>query len=519
MSITGAESVVRTLAAGGVEVCFSNPGTSEMHLVAAFDAVPELRPVLCLFEGVASGAADGYARMRDAPAATLLHTGPGLANGLTNFHNARKAGTPVVNLVGDHATHHRKYDAPLTADVEGFARPVSGWVRTAASAESAARDAADALQAARRPPGCVATLILPADCAWGDGSGPVAVAPPAAWTTPDPEAVAGAAHALRSGEPAVVLLSGRALREPGLRAAQRIVAASGARLRCATFNARVERGAGRPSIAALPYFAERAVEDLAGARHLILVGAAPPVAFFGYPDRPSWLTPAGCQIHELAGPSHDAEAALDALVSELGAPAAVEPAVEGRVDALPRGPLTPEAVHLALAKLMPEGAIVSDEAISGGFGMLPLTAAAPPHDWLQLMGGAIGQGMPLATGAALACPDRPVISLEADGSAMYTLQALWTQAREALDVTTVVFANRAYAILEVELARVGATPGPRARSQYELCQPELDFVALARGHGVPASRADTAEAFCRQLATALAEPGPHLIEAWIESKG
>ena len=513
MHLTGAESVVRTLAAGGVEICFSNPGTSEMHLVAAFDAVPEMRPLLCLFEGVASGAADGYGRMRDAPAATLLHTGPGLANALANFHNARKAGTPVVNLVGDHTTGHRKYDAPLTADVEGFARPVSGWVRTTVRAENAARDAAEALAAARRPPGCVATLILPADCAWGEGSEPVPVAPPPEPAGPTSQAVADAARALRSGASSVLLLSGRALRERGLRYARSIAAATGARLRSATFNSRVERGAGRPAIPSIPYFAERAVEDLAGTQHLILVGAQAPVAFFGYPDKPSWLAPAGCTIHALAGPSHDAGATLEVLAGELGVAPVQEPDVAPPEPAIPQGPLTAEAIHRVLASRMPEGAIVCDEAISGGFGMLPLTAGAAPHDWLQLMGGAIGQGMPLATGAALACPDRPVVCLEADGSAMYTIQALWTQAREGLDVTTVVFANRAYAILEVELARVGVIPGPRARTQYELRDPELDFVALARGHGVPASRAETVEAFCRQLEAAFAEPGPHLIEA------
>jgi acetolactate synthase-1/2/3 large subunit len=510
--MNGAESLVKTLVDGGVEVCFTNPGTSEMHFVAALDRYPGMRSVLTLFEGVASGAADGYGRMAEKPAATLLHTGPGLANGLANFHNARKAKTPVLSIVGDQATSHRRYDAPLSADVAAFARTVSGWLRSAADARSVAADGAAALAAARTPPGQIATLILPADCAWSEAEAAAAPQPPPQRATAAPEAVAAAAAALRSREPAVMLMTGQALLENGLAMASRIAGATGARLLSQTFNARLQRGAGRAPIEPLPYFAEAAVAALEGTRHLILVGAQPPVSFFAYPDTPSWLTPARCAIHALAGPGDDADAALAALADELGA-ASHPPALQQAIPAeLPSGEITPEAVHRSIAALLPEHAIVSDEGITGGFGMLHLTRAAPPHDWLQLMGGAIGQGLPLATGAALACPDRKVICLEGDGSAMYTLQALWTQAREGLDVTSVIFANHRYAILEVELARVGAQPGPQARSNYFIGNPDLDFVQLARGLGVSAARASSADEFNQHFAAAMREPGPHLIE-------
>ena len=510
--MNGAESLVETLVGGGVEVCFTNPGTSEMHFVAALDRFPGMRSILTLFEGVASGAADGYGRMAEKPAATLLHTGPGLANGLANFHNARKARTPIVSIVGDHATHHRQYDAPLSADVEAFARPVSGWVRSAADARSVAADGAAALAAAMEPPGRIATLILPADCAWNEADGPAA--PPAfsERKTVAPETVDEVAAALRSREPAVILMTGQALLERGLETASRIAGATGARLLSQTFNARLQRGAGRVPIESLPYFAESAVAALEGVRHLILVGAQAPVSFFAYPDAPSWLTPEGCAIHTLAKPEDDAETALAAVADELGAtshpPTLQEPS---RVEP-PTGALTPDAVHRSVAALLPENAIVSDEAITGGFGMLHLSRGAAPHDWLQLTGGAIGQGLPLATGAAVACPDRKVICLEGDGSAMYTIQALWTQAREGLDVTSVIFANRSYAILEVELARVGARPGPRARSNYFIGEPDLDFVEMASGLGVSAVRATSADEFNDRFAAAMRAPGPHLIE-------
>ncbi len=510
--MNGAEALMTTLCNGGVDICFMNPGTTELHLTAALDRVPGIRPVPCLFEGVVTGAADGYGRMAERPASTLMHTGPGLANGLANLHNARKAATPIVNLVGDHAIQHRRHDAPLSSDVAAFARPASAWVRVAGDADSLAGDAAAALAAAVEPPGRVATLIVPANRAWEEADGPAATAGARAREAPTAEAVDAAAAALRSGAPSVLLMTGAALRARALDLAARVAAATGARTMCNTFNARWQRGAGRAPIEPLPYFVESAIERLAGTRHLILVGASAPVGFFAYPGRPSELAPPDCAVHTLATAAQDAEAALEALADALDARATAPRESRERPQA-PSGRLTPESIHTSLAALLPEHAIVSDEAILGGFGMLPITRGAAPHDWLSLMGGAIGQGLPLATGAALACPDRKVVCLEGDGSAMYTLQALWTQAREGLDVTNVIFANRSYGILALELERVGADPGPRTLAACDLSRPELDFARLARGMGVPASRVSSAEAFHERFAAAMAEPGPCLIEA------
>jgi len=526
--LDGAESIARTLTACRVDTCFSNPGTTEIHIVAALDAVAGLRGVLCLFEGTATGAADGYGRMRGQPAAALLHLGPGLANGLANLHNARRARTPVVTIVGDHATHHKRLDAPLESDIDSLARPVSAWLRRSARSADAGADTADAVAAALGPPGGVATLIVPADVSWSGGGQPAA--PPA----PRPPAqVAGgvieaAAAALRSGEPAVLLLGGGALRRAGLVAAARLAEGTGARLLGETFPARLERGAGLPPLDRLAYPPEFAAAQLAGTRHLILAGAAAPVSFFAYPDLPGSLVPPGCQVHVLARPGDDAPAALEALAG-LAAPQSRPRLQPPQRPELPGGHLTAETAAAVIGALLPEGAIVSDEANTSGLWLPGATAGAPPHDWLTLTGGAIGQGLPLATGAAIACPDRPVLALESDGSAMYTISALWTQAREQLNVTTVIFSNRCYAILGMELRRAMAAgpgapgagqpavtaPGAAALGMLDLSRPDLDFTALAAGLGVPASRARTAEEFAAALRTALSEPGPHLIEAQI----
>jgi acetolactate synthase-1/2/3 large subunit len=514
--MNAAESLVRTLVAAGVDVCFANPGTSEMHFVAALGRVPGMRPVLGLFEGVVSGAADGFGRMAERPAATLLHLGPGLANGIANFHNAKKARTPILSLVGNHALRHLAFEAPLSSDVEAIARPVSAWVRTARDPAQLASDGAAALYAAQSPPGGVATLVVPADVAWGEAEGPAPALPAPKRETVEPEAVREAARALRSGEPAVLLATGPALREGPLAAAGRIAQATGARLFCDTFNARLARGAGRVAVPTLPYFAESALQALRGVRHLVLVGAEPPVAFFAYPGRPSELTPEGCAVHRLASPAQDAAAALEALADELGARAAAPPLAPRERPEPPRGALTPAAIGASLAALLPEEAVVVDEAITAGAALFAPTTGAAPHDWLQLTGGAIGQGLPLATGAAVACPGRRVVCLEGDGSALYTIQSLWTQAREGLDVVTVILANRAYAILQVELARMGlADPGRRARDLLGIARPPLDFVRIAQGMGVPAERAASAEELHARLAEAFAEPGPRLVEAVI----
>jgi acetolactate synthase-1/2/3 large subunit len=514
--MNGAQALIRTLVSSGVDVCFANPGTSEMHFVAALDSVPDLHGVLCLFEGVATGAADGYGRMTGRPAAALLHLGPGLANGLANLHNAKRARTPLVAIVGDHASYHKRYDAPLESDIDALAGTVSTWVRRPARTADLGADTAEAVAAALTPPGGVTTLILPADVSWSDGAepaDPIPVRLPAG--VPD-ETVREAAEALRAGEPCVILVGGTGLRQPGLDAASQITAAiPTARLLGETFAARVERGAGRPSIDRLAYLAEYATTQLEGARHLILAGARSPASFFAYPGQPSSLVPSGCRVHVLASPGDDVAGALAALADLVAPDAKPVPQQPSRPE-LPDGDLTAQSAAAVIGALLPEGAIVSDEANTSGLWLPGATAGAPPHDWLSLTGGAIGQGLPLATGAASACPDRPVLALESDGSAMYTISALWTQAREQLDITTIIFSNSRYAILDLELNRVGATgTGDVARTMFDLSKPAIDFAALAGAMGVPASRASTATDFASQLSNALAEPGPHLIEALI----
>jgi len=512
--MNGAEALIRTAVASGVEVCFANPGTTEMHLVAALDAAPGMRAVLGLFEGVVTGAADGYARMAGKPALTLTHLGPGFANGIANLHNARRANSPVVNVIGDQATWHLAADAPLTSDIESLAKPVSIWVRKVKTPAEVGPAMAEAIAASQRAPGGVATLIVPADCAWGEAPG---AARPVAIEAASPargEAIDAAARALRAGEPALILLGGSALSKRGSLAAARIAAKCGARVMFVTFPARVERGAGMPAFQKFPYFPEQGVELLGSVRQLVLAGATEPVAFFGYPNTPSRLTPAGCRISVLAKPEEDAAGALEALASALGA-GAIEGELAARASLAPAtGKLTPETLGRTLAALQPAGAVVVDEAATSGAPWYAFAGGAPPHTYLGLTGGAIGQGLPNAVGAAIACPDRRVIALQADGSGMYTLQSLWTAARESLDLKTIICANRMYRILKVELARADISqPGPAARALTDLGKPNLDWVSLARGMGVPGERAETAEDFAAALGRAFAERGPFLVEA------
>ncbi len=515
----GAQALMKTLVDAGVDVCFTNPGTSEMHFVAALDSEPRMRAVLALFEGVATGAADGYARMADKPAATLLHLGCGLGNGLANLHNARKGKVPVVNIVGDHATYHTQYDAQLQSDIETVARNVSpGFVRTAQSTAQLGRDAADAIAAARGLPGQVATLILPADVSWGEGGVAAPPPPPPAPAAADETTVAAIAQAITqaqaSGGKAALLLGGRALREPSLMAAARIAAHSGVKLLAEVFPTRLERGAGLPAVERMAYLAELAGVQLADVQHLILVDAKAPVSFFAYPGKKSYLVPETCTVHELASPVQDTTASLDKLARALGAQD-TQPALQAALrPGRPRGRLSAEKVCKAVGHLLPANTIVVDEAITSGLMLSRFTAGAPRHDLITLTGGAIGQGLPNAVGAAIACPQRPVLALIGDGTAMYTIQALWTLAREKLNVTTVIFNNASYSVLNIELERVGAERiGPKARSQLDLQGPVLNFAQLAQGMGVHAVRATTAEEFTRALEDALASPGPHLIEA------
>lgn len=514
----GAQALMRTLVDAGVTVCFSNPGTSEMHFVAALDGAPQMRAVLCLFEGVATGAADGYARMAGKPAATLLHLGCGLGNGLANLHNARKGRVPVVNIVGDHATYHVQYDAQLQSDIETVARNVSPWVRTSQRTADLCRDAAEAIATSIGPPGQVATLILPADVSWSEGGVPAALPPIPPPPRQDDETLAAIARVLRAGGRNAFLLGGRALREPCIVAAARVAARTGAKLFAEVFPTRIERGAGLPYVERIAYFAELASVQLAGLDNLILVDAKSPVSFFAYPGKKSDLVPEGCTVHTLAGPTDDVQGSLDELVARVDAtataPALQAPMRPGR----PRGKFTADKVCKAIGHLLPERTIIVDEAQTSGVMLPMMTAGAPRHDVLALTGGAIGQGLPCAVGAAIACPDRPVLALVGDGSAMYTIQALWTMAREKLNVVAVILNNRSYAILNVELQRVGAAgAGAKARRQLDLGEPAIDFVELARGMGVPAVRATTTDEFVTRLERALRTPGPQLIDAVVPS--
>jgi len=514
MSMNGAQTLLQTLVNCDVDVCFTNPGTSEMHFLAALDQQDGMRAVLGLFEGVVTGAADGYARMAGKPACTLLHLGPGLANGLANLHNARRANSPVVNVVGEHATYHRALDAPLTSDIHGFAAPVSAWIHVSESAASVAADGAEAVRAAMSGPGQIATLILPADTAWNDADSAHAALPVAPRSAVEASRIDAAAQALISGEPCVILCNGLGVTEPGLALLGKIAKHTGAQLLGDTFIGRIERGAGRVEIPRLPYFAEQAEEVLQPFKHVILVDTKAPVSFFAYPGKASELTPVHATAHSLSVPGEDTLLALEQLVEAVGAGGAQPQFTQLALPELPSGALTPESIAQTLAALMPEQAIVVNEAATSGFALPSFTASAPPHSWLDLTGGAIGMGLPAATGAAVACPDRPVLGLQADGSGMYTVQALWTQARENLNVTTVLFSNRKYAILQVEYLRVGAVnPGRKAMDMMELTRPDLDWVALATGMGVDAVRATTAAEFNQALAVALDNDGPNLIEA------
>jgi acetolactate synthase I/II/III large subunit len=512
--MNGAESLVRTLLAGGVDVCFTNPGTSEMHFVAALDKVPGMRCVLGLFEGVVTGAADGYYRMLDKPASTLLHLGPGLANGLANLHNAKKASSGIVNIVGEHATYHIAHDAPLTSDIEGVAGPMSHWVKTSPTSGGIAADGAQAIAAARQTPGQIATLILPADTAWGPASGIAETAPRAALPKVSEDAVKAAAQMLRTSPKATLLMGGAALRARCLELAGRIAAKTGCGILTEGANTRLERGAGRVQVNRIPYVVDQALRVMQAAGNLVLVGAREPVAFFAYPDKPSLLMPKDARSTKLAGTDEDMEAALTALAVELDAmsmpPAGV---AEPRRPAIPSGTITPASIASILGAKIPEGAIVVDESVTTGREFFPETSGAPPHDWINNRGGSIGYGLPVAIGAAIACPDRKVIALEGDGSAMYTIQSLWTMAREGLDITVLVFANGTYNILRGELTNVGVrNPGPRAVNMLSIGNPSIDWVAMAKSMGVEASRAVDCAQLSKAIDAGLKSKGPYLIE-------
>lgn len=518
--MTGADVLCDVLLANGITVCFANPGTSEMHFVAALDRRPDLRCVLGLAEGVVTGAADGYARMTRRPAVTLLHTGPGLANGLANLHNARRARTPLVNIVGDHATYHVQYDPPLATDIESLARPVSDWVRRIERADDVAEATQAAIDAAIETHG-IATLILPADASWSDVTeierhAPIAVKR----RLVDREVIAAAADRLRANGPRTGILVGQDVGfGPGLETLAKIAAATGATLLSEVFVARTDRGRGKPYARRIPYPIDAARAALAGLDNLVMVGSREPVAFFAYPGKPSRLLPEGCDLLALATDADDQLEAAAALAARLGisAPYGATPPAPAPMPASTTGVLTDDHISAGLASALPEGAIIVSEPLTSGRNFEEMAKGSAPHTFMVCpSGGAIGAGLPTATGAALGAPGHKVICLEADGSGMYSLQSLWTQAREKLDVLTIIYSNRKYAILELEMANLGlGTPQQNAQRMMQLDNPALDWVALAKGMGVPGGRAETVETFAALLDEALRQEGPYLIECCI----
>jgi acetolactate synthase-1/2/3 large subunit len=513
--MNGADALISTFVANDVTACFANPGTSEMQFVAALDRNPQMRPVLCLFEGVATGAADGYGRMAERPACTLLHLGPGYGNGVANLHNARRAFTPIVNVIGDHATYHRQYDAPLNSDIATLVRPNSIWAKSADSPDTVASLAAEAVAASYGPPGGPVSFILPADSAWLPAKGEAVIAQKPVRPAPAGSAVEAAARAIKAAKNPVVLIGGQACLAAGVKAAARLQAA-GVTVYSDTFIARTPRGAGAFAPKRMQYFGEMALSELAGVDLMVYAGTAMPVAFFAYPNRPSVLVPEGCKTLTLVERSEDSVAGLAALADTLGAPKEGPSQALALPDAAPSGKLTAYTAGASIARHMPDHAIICDDSVTSGAGVAAAAATARPHDVLALTGGAIGAGLPLAIGAAVAAPDRKVLSLNGDGAAMYTIQSLWTMARENLDVTVVVFANYTYRILNIEMQRTGAgDAGPSARKLLELGDPRIDFVSIAKGMGLPAARCETAEAFEKAFAGAMAQRGPMLIEAVI----
>jgi acetolactate synthase I/II/III large subunit len=517
--MNGALSLVKTALAGGIEVCFANPGTTETPLVAALDQTPGIKPVLGLFEGVCTGAADGYGRMKGAPAMTLLHLGPGFANGIANLHNAKKAGSPVVNVVGEHATFHRGVGAPLEMHIQPLAGSVSGWFRASGSGEELSRDMAEAISSSMR--GQVATLIVPHDIQLQTLRDKTIIAPRVAFDPTDQELIDWAAARLKSSPRPAILLGGPALLEPGLKLAARIKALTGCDLLARNFPGRIERGAGLPPVLRIPYFPEAAVSMLSPYEVVVLAGDTEPVTFFGYPGVDSYPLRKDQEKVRISWDTQNVMEALQSLLEilESGGSASYSDGISGVCErpGIPSGSLTPEKICLTLAAIQPEGAIIVDEGLTTAFTYYPLTERLPRHSLLNVSGGSIGFGMPGATGAALACPDRPVINFQADGSALYTVQSLWTQAREGLNVTTLICSNRRYQIVRVELERAGiSSPGPAARTLTGLADPPVNWVKIAEGFGVPGVSVDTVEALSNELPRALHEPGPHLIEMVID---
>lgn len=515
----GARVLLEAAVASGIRVCFANPGTTELTLVRALDDVPEIRPVLGLFEGVCTGAADGYARVSGTPALTLLHLGPGLANGLANLHNARRAHSPIINIIGDHATWHLPFDAPLTSDIAGLARPVSRVVQLN-SPDTIQQSVRTAIEGALTPPRSVVTLIAPSDVmdAHVPKSFPEGTAvTPAARTVPS-QHIAEAAERIARASSLILLLGSDALTERGLRAAARIAARTGARLLMESYPAIVSLGGDLPQLERLAYFPQDVIAQLAGSM-VLLAGARAPISYFGYPDQPSELVSPPERLVELAAVGEDSVVALEQLAEIVPDNKRPKPADRQSTPAAAAGSagnqaLTPLEVAEELVWQIPQDAIVSLEGSTCGGPYLQRAHRARRHRVMTNTGGAIGQGIPCAVGAAIAQPDARIICLQSDGSAQYTLQSLWTLAREQLNVTIIISANHRYGILQTELSRAGAKlDRPAIERMTRLDSPRIDWVALARGYGVPAVRATTAGDFQTALSRGLQTSGPYLIEA------
>ncbi len=515
--MNGAESLVGTLLEGNVDVCFTNPGTSEMHFVAALDQYDKMRSILCLFEGCATGAADGYFRMKRTPASTLLHLGPGLANGLANLHNAKKASSGIVNIVGEHALDHIKLNAPLTSDIEGIARPVSHWVKTSKSSKDIAVDGAEAIEMANVNPGQISTLILPGDTAWNEGNAIQSINLKNKYSTVSSNLIDEALTALREAKNPLILVGGSALEEKNLIKLAKVADKIGCPMKTDWFNARLDKGAGRVNSVRIPYVVDKAVEVLKDFDSIIIIGARRPVAFFAYPNKPGVLTQETTKFIELASLSDDITSVINELSDKVGIsdnkPSTVS---EFKIPDIPSGPINPTSLGMVLGALIPENAIVVDESVTTGREFFYQTAGSHPHTWLNNCGGSIGFGMPVAIGAAVACPDKKVISLEGDGSAMYTVQSLWTMARENLDIVVLIFANQSYKILQGELTNVGVdNPGKSALEMLSLKDPSLDWVSVSKGMGVDAVRVDNLEDLVKNFKHGLKDKGPFLIEVMI----
>ena len=515
--MNGAESLVGTLLEGNVDVCFTNPGTSEMHFVAALDQYDKMRSILCLFEGCATGAADGYFRMKRTPASTLLHLGPGLANGLANLHNAKKASSGIVNIVGEHALDHIKLNAPLTSDIEGIARPVSHWVKTSKSSKDIAVDGAEAIEMANVNPGQISTLILPGDTAWNEGNAIQSINLKNKYSTVSSNLIDEALTALREAKNPLILVGGSALEEKNLIKLAKVADKIGCPMKTDWFNARLDKGAGRINSVRIPYVVDKAVEVLKDFDSIIIIGARRPVAFFAYPNKPGVLTQETTKFIELASLSDDITSVINELSDKVGIsdnkPSTVS---EFKIPDIPSGPINPTSLGMVLGALIPENAIVVDESVTTGREFFYQTAGSHPHTWLNNCGGSIGFGMPVAIGAAVACPDKKVISLEGDGSAMYTVQSLWTMARENLDIVVLIFANQSYKILQGELTNVGVdNPGKSALEMLSLKDPSLDWVSVSKGMGVDAVRVDNLEDLVKNFKHGLKDKGPFLIEVMI----